>query len=168
MTITKVVSGTAPAKAFGFMSTSTLAGSPWTNSTWNLSAGGSEKRDLTSGNTVTVTENDPNDDRWELTGLTCKQYAADGTTLVDVPGATLNLAARQVVLNNVPAPLSASNPGITCTYTNTYTPKATLTLVKQVQSGTAAPSLWTLTAKRVSGAAALGLRPSRGRPARQP
>ncbi|MGB8383094.1 MAG: choice-of-anchor K domain-containing protein, partial [Dermatophilaceae bacterium] len=134
LTISKVVTGFgAPTRTFGFTSTSTLAGSPWTNSTWNLSAGGSQKRDLTSGNAVTVTENDPNDDRWELTGLTCKQYAADGTTLVDVPGATLNPAARQVVLNTVPAPLSASNPGITCTYTNTYTPKATLTLVKQVQ-----------------------------------
>ena len=68
------------------------------------------------------------------------------STSVDVPGATLNTAARQVVLANIPAPLSASRPGITCTYTNTYTPKATLTLVKQVTSGTAAPNLWTLTA----------------------
>ena len=49
-----------------------------------------------------------------------------------VPGATLNLAARQVVLANVPPPPLASAPGITCTYTNTYTPRSTLTLVKQV------------------------------------
>ncbi|MFZ1286350.1 MAG: DUF5979 domain-containing protein, partial [Candidatus Phosphoribacter sp.] len=144
LTVSKVVAGTAPATTFGFTGTSALDGSPWSNSTWNLSSGGSQTRELTSGNTVTVTENDPNDDRWQLTGLTCKQYAANGVTLVDVPGASLNLAARQVVLNDVPPPLSASNPGITCTYTNTYTPKATLTLVKQVQSGTAAPSLWTL------------------------
>ena len=39
-----------------------------------------------------------------------------------------------------------NQPGITCTFTNTYTPRATLTLVKQVQSGTATPNLWTLTA----------------------
>ena len=46
----------------------------------------------------------------------------------------------------MPAPQNAAQPGITCTYTNTYTPKATLTLVKQVQTGSAAPNLWTLTA----------------------
>jgi hypothetical protein len=146
LTVTKVVAGSAPARSFAFTSNSNLAGSAWSNGSWTLANGGTETRDLVSGNTVTITENDPNDDRWEVTGLTCKQYAADGTTVVDVPGATLNLAARQAVLVNVPPPLSAARPEITCTFTNTYTPKATLTLVKVVQSGSAAPSLFTLTA----------------------
>ncbi len=38
----------------------------------------------------------------------------------------------------MPPPANVNQPGITCTFTNTYTPRATLTLVKQVQSGTAA------------------------------
>ncbi len=135
--------GTPP---FGFTSTSGWAGSPWANAAWTLGSGASKKEPLTSGESVTVTETDPNDDRWALTGLTCKQYAADGTTLVDVPGVTVNVSARQAVLSNVPPPLSASKPDITCTFTNRYTPKATLTLVKQVESGSATPSQWTLTA----------------------
>ncbi len=51
-----------------------------------------------------------------------------------------------MTLTNVPPPPNPNQPGITCTFTNTYTPKATLTLVKQVASGTAPPSAWTLTA----------------------
>ena len=47
-----------------------------------------------------------------------------------------------------PAPPDPDQPGITCTFTNTSRPKATLTLVKEVRSGTAAPSLWTLTRHR--------------------
>ena len=106
---------------------------------------GPSSANLTSGNTVTVTETDPNDDRWTLTGLTCTEIGANGQPQ-QVPRATLNLAARQVVLTNVPPPANVNQPGITCTFTNTYTPRATLTLVKQVQSGTATPNLWTLTA----------------------
>lgn len=147
LTIVKTVTGSPPGTpSFNFTSTSALDGSPWSNGSWSLNAGGTYTKDLVSGDTVKVTETDPNDDRWLPTGLTCKQFAADGTTLVDVAGTTLNLAARQAVLTNVPAPLSVSNPGIICTYTNTYTPKSTLTLVKSVQSGTAASALWTLTA----------------------
>ncbi|MET0864942.1 MAG: DUF5979 domain-containing protein, partial [Nakamurella sp.] len=147
LTIAKTVVGTPPGTpSFTFASTSGLAGSAWSNSSFALNSGGSVTRDLVSGNTVTVTETDPGDDRWSLTGLICKQYAANGVDLVDVPGATLNTAARQVVLANIPVPLSASRPGITCTYTNTYTPKATLTLVKRVTSGSATPNQWTLTA----------------------
>ena len=35
---------------------------------------------------------------------------------------------------------------ITCTFTNTYTPKTTLTLEKQVRDNVVSPTLWTLTA----------------------
>ncbi|OFE16549.1 hypothetical protein BA895_02850 [Humibacillus sp. DSM 29435] len=146
LTIVKQVAGTSPAPtSFGFGSTSALAGSPWSNGSFSLSSGGSTTRDLTTGDSVTVTENDPNDDRWSLTGLSCTQVGANGRPEA-VPGVTLNLAGRQVTLADVPRPPDVTQPGITCTYTNTYTPKATLTLVKQVASGTAAPSLWTLTA----------------------
>ena len=130
LTIVKQVNGTSPpARTFAFTSSSALAGSPWSNGSFNLAAGGTLQRDLTSGNTVTVTETDPNDDRWTLTALTCTEIGANGLPQ-QVPGATLNLAARQVVLNNVPPPANVNQPGITCTFTNTYTPRATLTLVK--------------------------------------
>ena len=152
LTITKVVSGISPpAKSFGYTSSSALAGSVWSNGTFSLNGGGSETRSLVSGNTVTVTETDPADDRWSLTALSCTQVDAAGA-VQPLPGATINIAARQVVLSNIPPPPNAAQPGITCTYTNTYTPKATLTLVKQVTSGTAAPNLWTLTASGATAA----------------
>jgi len=146
LTIIKTVTGTAPpARSFNFSSSSTLAGSPWSNGTFSLTAGGSETRSLTSGNTVTITETDPGDDRWSLTGLACTEVNAAGV-VVPATWVTTNLAARQTLLANVPAPQNGAQPGVTCTYTNTYTPKATVTLVKQVQTGSAAPNLWTLTA----------------------
>ena len=146
LTVVKQVVGSPPTTpSFGFGSSSALAGSPWSNSSFTLNSGGSVTRELTTGNTVVVTENDPNDDRWSLTGLTCTQIGANGQP-EPLPGAILNLAGRQATLTNVPRPPNIAQPGITCTYTNTYTPKATLTLVKQVASGSANPNLWTLTA----------------------
>ena len=58
----------------------------------------------------------------------------------------MNLDARKVTLPDVAAPATAAAGPITCTYTNTYTPKATLTLVKAVDGGTALPAQWTLSA----------------------
>ena len=147
LTIVKQVVGAPPhgSQTFGYTSSSSLAGSAWANGSFSLAAGGNRTRSLTSGETVTVTETDPGDDRWTLTALTCTQIGANGQP-VSVPGATINLAARQMTLANVPPPPNPNQPGITCTFTNTYTPKATLTLVKQVASGTAPPSAWTLTA----------------------
>jgi len=139
LTIIKTVTGAAPTKTFNYTSTSSLAGSPWSNSSFSLTAGGTVTRDLTSGNTVTVTEVDPNDDRWALSSLNCTQIGAGGAT-EQVPGATFNVAARQVVLNDVPPPPNLANPDIRCTFTNAYTPKSTLTLVKRVDSGDAPPS----------------------------
>ncbi len=146
LTIVKATAGTAPpARNFAYTSSSTLAGSPWSNGSFSLANGGTRTAELTSGNTVTVTETDPADDRWVLTSLVCTEFDGNGTPQA-VRNATINVSARQVTLNNIPAPLNAANPGITCTYTNTYTPRATLTLVKSVQSGSAAANLWTLTA----------------------
>ena len=145
LTIVKQITAGSPSRSFNFTSSSSLAGSPWANGKFDLGGGVSTTKDLTSGESVTVTETDPNDDRWALTGLTCTQIGTGGLP-EPIPGATINLAARQAVLANVPPPPTVANPGITCTYTNTYTPKATITLVKQVVGGGALPSLWTLTA----------------------
>ncbi|GAA1980150.1 DUF5979 domain-containing protein [Microbacterium pumilum] len=151
--IVKNVVGSPPgAPSFAFTSTSTLDGSPWSNSAFNLANGGTVQRSLVSGNTVTVAETDPGDDRWSLSALVCQEYNAAGQ-LVTIPGST-NVAARKVTLANVPPPAYLPDPSITCTFTNTYTPRTTLTLVKQVQGGAASPALWTLTATGTSGAAA--------------
>lgn len=145
--IVKTVVGSPPGTpTFPFTTTSALDGTPWSNRAFTIGNGQSIQDTLTSGNTVTITETNPSDDRWALTGLTCQQWNANGTALVDVPRATLNLAARQAILSNVPAPLYVNDPLITCTFTNTYTPRTTLTLVKQVQGGVVSPTLWTLTA----------------------
>ncbi|MEU1970280.1 DUF5979 domain-containing protein [Microbacterium sp. NPDC019599] len=153
LTIVKNVVGTPPGTpSFAFTSTSALDGTPWSNSSFNLAGGGSVTRSVTSGNSVTVTETDPGDDRWTLSSLVCQQFNAAGQ-LVTIPGTT-NVAARKVTLTNIPAPEFLANPSITCTFTNTYTPRSTLTLVKQVQGGGASPGLWTLTAAGTAGATA--------------
>ena len=66
-----------------------------------------------------------------MTAISCVD-GAGGTV-----NATVNLAARKMTLPDIPAPPTAAAGPITCTYTNTYTPKATLTLVKAVDGGTA-------------------------------
>ena len=66
------------------------------------------QRSLTSGNSVTVTETDPGDDRWTLSALVCQQYNAAGQ-LVTIAGAT-NVAARKVTLTNVPPPEYLADP----------------------------------------------------------
>ena len=151
--IVKNVVGSPPGTpSFAFTSTSSLDGSPWSNSAFNLARGGTVQRSLTSGNSVTVTETDPGDDRWTLSALVCQQYNAAGQ-LVTIAGAT-NVAARKVTLTNVPPPEYLADPSITCTFTNTYTPRTTLSLVKQVQGGAVSPTLWTLAATGTAGAAA--------------
>ncbi|WP_243074349.1 DUF5979 domain-containing protein [Microbacterium sp. SS28] len=151
LTIVKNVVGTPPGSpSFAFTSTSALNGSPWSSSSFSLAGGGSVTRSVTSGDTVTVTETDPGDDRWSLSSLVCRQFNAAGQ-LVTIPGST-NAAARKVTLANVPPPEFPADPSITCTFTNTYTPRSTLTLVKQVQGGVVSPALWTLTATGTTGA----------------
>ena len=60
LTIVKQVIGTPPpARTFGFTSSSSLAGSAWSNGSFSLAAGGHSGANLTSGETVTVTETDP-------------------------------------------------------------------------------------------------------------
>jgi len=150
--VKQVVGASPPAKSFGYSSTSTLAGSPWAGGPFTLAAGSSVTREIVKSETVGVTESDPGDDRWALSALSCTQIGADGQP-EPLPAAGYNLPARRVTLTNVSAPPRNDRPDITCTFTNTYTPKATLTLVKVVRGvGPAAPSDWTLTAAKDGGA----------------
>ncbi len=157
LTIVKEVIGTPPTTpSFGFTTTSNLTGSPWSNRSFTLGPGGTLTDGATSGGTLTITETDPGDDRWTVTGITCTQLSATGA-IEPVPGLAATITARQVVLNAIPPPSNESDTSITCTFTNTYTPQSTLTLVKQVQSGTAPPSAWTLSASGVAGTPTAGV-----------
>ena len=95
LTVVKQITPGSPARNFDFTSSSSLAGSPWANAKFALASGGTTTRSLTSGENVTVTEVDPNDDRWSVTGLVCTQVGINGQP-EPVPGVTVNQAARQV------------------------------------------------------------------------
>ena len=129
---------TPPATTFTFDGASEIGGSEWDNNTFPLTptlatSASFGPRELLQGDTVSVTERAPASDKWTLTSIAC----VDGTG--QPVAATVNLDARKVTLPDVAAPATAAAGPITCTYTNTYTPKATLTLVKSVDGGTALP-----------------------------
>lgn len=145
LTVAKTVVGNPPTnQSFAFGSTSSLTGSPWASSSFNLTNGQSTTRDLLQGETVNVTETVPTDDRWALTTIVCTDGA--GRTLGAADGVTVSTATGRVTLANTPAPATAAACLITCRYTNTYTPKATLTLVKTITGGSATVSNFTLSA----------------------
>ena len=136
---------TPPSTTFTFDGASTIDGSAWDDNVIALTptlanSQSSGPRELLQADTVSVTERAPTSDKWTVTAITCVDGAGGNVN------ATVNLAARKVTLPDIPAPPTAAAGPITCTYTNTYTPKATLTLVKAVDGGTAMPVRWTLSA----------------------
>jgi uncharacterized repeat protein (TIGR01451 family)/fimbrial isopeptide formation D2 family protein/LPXTG-motif cell wall-anchored protein len=151
VTVTKVVTvpggGAAPAQAFNFTTTGELVDSPWqAPGAFSLSAGQtSAAREIGSADTATITEAAPPGPKWALTGLACTEIGANGQPQ-PLAAATYDLAGRTITLAGVPAPPDPTNPDISCTVMNTYTPSATLTLVKAVSGGTATPDQWNLTA----------------------
>ena len=134
--------------AFGFTPTSSLAGSPWTGSfnltpTVSTPASSTTRDFLPSSEDLSIVEGAP-PANWALTGIVCVDGAG-----VALAGATYDVATRTLALNNVPDATTAAAAPITCTFTNTYTARATLTLVKTVDNGgvgTAVPGAWTLAA----------------------
>lgn len=119
-----VPDGVAPPAStpFGFATTSTLDGTPWdpqTTGAGNFSLTPSLKepasltRSYTSGNTISVTEQVPED--WTLTSLTCVDGL--GASVGSIDGATLSLAP-----DTLPAAATAQEAPVTCTYVNTYSP----------------------------------------------
>ncbi len=151
---------TPPTTAFTFDGASEIGGSAWDNNNFSLtpslaSSASFGPRELLQGDTVSVTERAPTSSKWALTSVSCVDGV--GTAVA----ATVNLAARSMTLPDVEAPATVGAGPITCTYTNTYTPQAKLTLVKAVDGGTALPSRWTLSAggptpiSGVSGSAAV-------------
>lgn len=133
--------GTAPTRDFTFTRSSTLAGSMWSGPNFTLADGGSRTHNYTSSETVVIEET-AQTDPWAFTSVSC----VDGLgTVVGV------VSGRQLT---IPAGTTATTPAaqkITCTYTNTYTPRATLTLRKTaITVGQPAPIAsaynWTLSA----------------------
>ncbi|WP_108718829.1 DUF5979 domain-containing protein [Miniimonas sp. S16] len=142
---------TIPASTF--TSSSSLAGSPWatgfslTPTAIGASGTASVTRTYTTGQTVSITETTPTSP-WGFTDVVCR----DGSG-VELPAGYKSGATVTLNETTAPAVTSAAAVPITCTYTNTVRPTATLTLLKSVTStGQPAPqavaSNWTLTATR--------------------
>lgn len=134
---------------FNFTTSSTLSGSPWANVPFALtptavgpSGATSITRELVTGQTATVSETTPAGNNWAFTSLSC--IDGTGVPIGSVSGPTVTFSGDF-------ASTTAAAVPITCTYVNTFTPRATLTLVKTVFStGQAAPvatpASWTLSA----------------------
>jgi LPXTG-motif cell wall-anchored protein len=141
----------APSAQFGFTTTGNISGSPWANGSFTLSPptngnASTTAKEIVSTDTISVTEAAPPNSNWSLTNIACTDYDANGNPRPLPSGATYNTTTRRLQLTQIPAPLDVSHPDITCVFQNTYTPHATLTLVKQVTGGNATLSDFTLTA----------------------
>ena len=131
--------------AFDFTGTSSLDGSPWSTRKFSLDPtdpGNAESDQLLRGESVTITEAQPDGDQWSVTDLECLDTAGG-----PVPEAAYDTDAGRITLADVGPPPTTDALGIVCTITNTYEPRATLTLVKEVDGGTAQPADFTLNAR---------------------
>jgi uncharacterized repeat protein (TIGR01451 family) len=152
VTIVKRIEGistevVAPSATFTFDSSSSDSESPWNDLSIELTPpdDGSDSSDpkiWESGETLTFVEQDPMNPRWELTGAECT-----GTTdwAFDSETGELTLGGKKMTL------VEEEDGPVTCTFTNTYTPMTTLTLVKEVADGDAEVDDFVLTATPVEG-----------------
>ena len=152
-----------PMPAFTYTSTSSL-GTSW-NRNFNLDPTtgaqypASLTQDLLSTERVSMGEaivgEDPLDE-WNLQGVVCRDVSAPGVKLGNEEGTIIptiaaggsgitTTASGQLTVNNVVG-MTTTPDAIECTYTNIYTPKAKLTLVKKVEGGPAALNQFTLSA----------------------
>jgi large repetitive protein len=141
----------APSAQFGFTTTGNISGSPWANGSFSLSPptngnASTTAKEIVSTDTITVTEAAPPNSNWSLANIACTDYDANGNPRPLPSGATYNTTTRRLELTQIPAPLDVTHPDITCVFQNTYTPHATLTLVKLISGGAATLSDFTLTA----------------------
>lgn len=152
VTVRKVVVSpytTAPSRAFDYTSTSTLAGSVWSApGTASIATPQTPTNNQSfthrynSGEGITITEG-AQTAPWSFTSLRCVD--GTGASIGNVTGQTVTIPRGTTAASSTAAP-------ITCTYTNTYTPRATLTLRKNVTTTgqpapVAVPADWTLTAQ---------------------
>ena len=157
VSITKTVVGngekvSAPSSTFGFITDGTLSDSPWNKGSFNLipptdGSITSLSKEVVPSDVVTITENAHTDSRWALSNIVCTDFDGKGNPRQLPSGATYNIDTRQLTLSDVPAPDNIDYPDINCTFTNSYTPKASLTLVKELKGGSAQISDFTLKAE---------------------
>lgn len=151
VTIVKAIEGVdtdvvAPSTMFVIDSSATPTGSSWNGISFELTppddgSASTDPKIWSSGEMVTLTEQDPMNPRWELTDITCT--GADDYEF-DLETRTLVLGNQMMTVNDV------QDGPITCTFTNTYTPKTTLTLVKVVADGEAEVDDFTLSATGIA------------------
>lgn len=148
VTVKKLVEtpyGAAPQQSFTFTTTSSLAGSYWSApGSATLAHNEQFTRPYNTGETITITEG-ALANGWEFTSVQCLDGTGNPVTSATYSGTTITIPRGS-------AAETAEEVPITCTYTNTYAPKATLTLVKNVISTgqstpVAVPADWTLTAQ---------------------
>ena len=152
VTIVKKIEGSgtgivAPSTTFTIDSESSDTESSWNDLSIELTPpdDGSDSSDpkiWESGETLTFVEQDPMDPRWELTVVECT-----GTTdwAFESETGELTLGGKKMTL------VEEEDGPVTCTFTNTYTPMTTLTLVKEVADGDAEVDDFVLTATPVEG-----------------
>ena len=166
VTVVKTIKGAtdsivAPSADFDFDTTSTVNSSPWDGQVLTLTpaADGSVQSkawEIGREEVVTIDERESKDQRWSLSSIECTEFDANGEPR-PLAQASYDIENGTVTLDDVASPANASMPDITCEFTNTYTPMASVTLVKTVESGDADASDFILTATGESASPVNGL-----------
>lgn len=136
--------GKIPDTTFGFKATGELSKLWGTGGKFSLKpkeatpATEVNENGYNTGKELKITE-DTLGANWSLKSLSCKDTDGHGDPIGSISGGTLTLAKGLSEKDSAKVP-------IRCTYTNLYTPPATITLVKEVSSDTASPSNWMLSA----------------------
>jgi uncharacterized repeat protein (TIGR01451 family) len=147
----------APSTAFMFDAESSDTMSPW-NTDFELTPpnDGTDSSDpivIASSESVLIAEQNKMNPRWELTDIECTDFDEEGDPRELPSGWEIDLETGELGLSKIPAADYEDDGSITCTFTNTYTPMTTLTLVKEVADGDATVEDFTLTATGVDGTA---------------
>lgn len=136
--------GEIPDTTFGFTTTGELSNLWGTGGKFSLKpkeatpATEVNENGYNTGKELKITE-DTLGANWSLKSLSCKDADGHGAPIGSISEGTLTLAKGLAEADSAKVP-------IRCTYTNLYTPPATITLLKEVSSGTAAASNWMLSA----------------------
>ena len=146
VTIVKSIEGSetgvvAPSSTFTIDAQSNSMESPW-NTSFELTPpdDGSDASDpiiIAGGESVLLAEEIPMSPRWELTDIECTDFDEEGEPRELPSGWSADLEAGELRLSKIPDAVYEDDASITCTFTNTYTPMTTLTLVKEVADGDA-------------------------------
>lgn len=141
--------GEIPDTTFGFTATGDLSNLWGTGGTFSLKpteatpATEENANGYNTGKELKITE-DTLGANWSLKSLSCKDKDGQGDPIGSISGGTLTLEKKLAEADPDKVP-------IRCTYTNLYTPPATITLLKEVSSGTADIWNWTLSATHGAG-----------------